>query len=157
VWNAGIFAWRVEALHDAVGRFLPRTAAALDALAAGTSLGDAWAATDATSIDVGVLERATNVVVVLVDCGWSDVGAWSALDEALPPTEGGTVHAEAVVAQDAARNIVHAAGKLVALLGVDDLVVVDTPDVLLVARRDRAQDVRDLVDAVERRGLRRHT
>jgi mannose-1-phosphate guanylyltransferase/mannose-6-phosphate isomerase len=157
LWNAGMFAWRVDALLDALAVHLPRTRAALDALAAGGDLAEAWAAMDATSIDYGVMERHDDVRVVPLDVGWSDVGSWTALDEVLPAAEGGVAVAEHVVAVGSARNIVHAPGKLAALLGVEGLLVVDTPDALMVARRDDAQAVRTLLEEVERRGLGRYT
>ena len=103
------------------------------------------------------LERAAGLRVVPVDFGWSDVGSWTALDEVLPAGEGGVAVARAVVALRAEGNIVYAAAKLVALLGVHDLVVVDTPDVLLVARREDAQEVRAILAAVEARGHRELT
>jgi mannose-1-phosphate guanylyltransferase len=157
LWNAGMFAWRVDALLDAYARHLPRTRAALDALADGAALAEAWGAMDATSIDYGVLEHHEDVRVVPVDVGWSDVGSWTALDDVLPAGEGGVAVAQEVVALDAGRNVVHAPGKLVALLGVRDLLIVDAPDALLVARRDDAQAVRRLLEEVERRGLGRYT
>ncbi|MFZ5482172.1 MAG: mannose-1-phosphate guanylyltransferase [Myxococcota bacterium] len=149
LWNAGMFVWRAEVLLDAVRAHLPATHAAL---AAG-----AWERTDATSIDYGVMERAANVRVVPADFGWSDVGSWDALAEVLPGGEGGAVVADVAVAEDAHRNVVHAPGRLVALSGVEDLLVVDTGDVLLVARRGDAQAVRALLEEVERRGLSRYT
>jgi mannose-1-phosphate guanylyltransferase len=153
LWNAGMFAWSTGALLDAVAAHLPGTAAMITRLRAGVDIGDVWGASDATSIDYGVLERAGGIRVIPVDFGWSDVGSWPALLEILPPGEGGVAVADALVALRAHGNIVHAQGKLVALLGVDDLIVVDTPDALLVAPRADAQNVRLLLEEVERRGL----
>ena len=102
------------------------------------------------------MERAARIRVVPVAFDWSDVGSWPALLDVLPHIEGGVAVADAVVARGATGNVVHAAGKLVALLGVEGLIVVDTPDALLVARRDDAQDVRGLLEEIERRGLGRH-
>ncbi|MDP2311395.1 MAG: sugar phosphate nucleotidyltransferase [Pseudomonadota bacterium] len=156
LWNAGMFVWTTGALLDAVHAHLPGTAAMLDRLGEGAAIADVWGLSDATSIDYGVMERAAHLRVVPVDFGWSDVGSWPALLEVLPHGEGGVSVADAIVARRADGNIVHAAGKLVALLGVDDLIVVDTPDALLVARRSDAQEVRLLLEEVERRGLGRY-
>jgi mannose-1-phosphate guanylyltransferase/mannose-6-phosphate isomerase len=156
-WNAGIFAGRVDAFVQAFARHLPRTACLLQADVVTET---AWFSTEATSIDHGVMEPAAGdgaLVMVPVACGWSDLGAWSALGDVLGEGEGGAVLAREVVAIDARGNSVVAPERLVALLGVEDLVVVDTPDVLLVTTRDRAQDVRTLVDEVERRGGARYT
>ena len=83
------------------------------------------------------------------------MGAWTALPGVLPEGPGGAVVAKHAVILDAVGNVVHAPGKLVALLGTEGLVVVDTPDVLLVARLDRAQEIRNLNAELERRGLQR--
>lgn len=151
LWNAGMFAWRSDVVLGEVRRWLPATARALDAMSAGASLAESWTGFDATSVDYGILEHAEGMRVLPVDFGWSDVGSWPALAEVLEAQDWGSGVAAGVVAEDARGNLVHAAGKLVALLGVDDLIVVDTPDAVLVARRDRAQAVKNLLDAVERR------
>lgn len=156
LWNAGMFVWTTRALLDAVATHLPGTAAMIAGLESGAMIGDVWGLSDATSIDYGVMERAQGIRVVPVDFGWSDVGSWPALLDVLPHGEGGVTVADAVVARRAEGNIVYARGKLVALLGVDDLIVVDTPDALLVARRGDAQEVRLLLEEVERRGLGRY-
>lgn len=151
LWNAGMFAWRADVVLGEVRRWMPSTAMALDELSAGADLAGVWTRFDATSVDYGILEHASGIRVIPVDFGWSDVGSWPALAEVLEAQEWGSGVAAGVVAEDARGNLVHAAGKLVALLGVDDLIVVDTPDAVLVARRDRAQAVKNLLDAVERR------
>jgi mannose-1-phosphate guanylyltransferase len=99
----------------------------------------------------------SNFRVVPADFGWSDVGSWSAMEDVLAPGDAGVAHADALVGVRSARNIAWAPGRLVALLGVEDLVVVDTGDVLMVARREDAQSVRDLLAEVERRGLGRYS
>lgn len=153
LWNAGMFVWSPEVLLDAVATFLPGTAAMIAGLRRGSTIEDVWGLSEATSIDYGVMERATGIRVLPVDFGWSDVGSWPALLDVLPRGEGGAAVAEQVIAIRANGNVVHAAGKLVALLGVDNLIVVDTPDALLVAPMTEAQNVRLLLDEVERRKL----
>jgi mannose-1-phosphate guanylyltransferase len=157
LWNAGMFVWTTEALLAAIDAHMPGTASMIAALRSGAALEDAWLRSEATSIDYGVMERASEIRVLPVDFGWSDVGSWPALAEILPPLEGGVAVAEALVAVRAGGNVVHAAGKVVALVGVSELIVVDTADALLVAQRSDAQDVRLVLDALERRGLHRHT
>jgi mannose-1-phosphate guanylyltransferase len=104
------------------------------------------------------MERADNVVVIPASFGWSDVGSWNALHDVLPADDDGNVVSEAdgSVVIDARDNVVHCAGKLVALVGVDNLVVVDTGDALLVTSRDRAQDVRKVVEELALRGLQQY-
>jgi mannose-1-phosphate guanylyltransferase/mannose-6-phosphate isomerase len=157
LWNAGIFVFRVDAFRAALNRHAPGTAAALAALDAGAPLAEAWPLTEATSLDYAVMERHDAVRVVPLDCGWSDVGSWPALEEVLPAGPGGVGVAAEVVALDASHNLFHAEGKLLALVGVQDLIVVSTPDAVLVARRDDAQRLRDLLQTLDARGLVRYT
>jgi len=155
-WNAGMFVWRVSVVLDAYRAHLPRTAKAIDALvdAVGSPryeqvLADAWEETERTTIDYGIAEKATNVAVVPADIGWHDVGSWPRLAEFAP--DGGPSAGEQLD-HEANGNYVYAPGKLVALVGVDDLVIVDTPDALLVASKDRAEEVKAIVDRLEREG-----
>lgn len=157
LWNAGMFVFRVDAFRRALSRHTPATAAALQALDQGASLAEAWPTMDATSVDYAVMEKHDDVRVVPLDCGWSDVGSWTALDEVVERGPAGAVVAAALCTLDARDNLVHAEGKLVALLGVEGLVVVDTPDAILVARRGDAQRVRELLADLDARGLSRYT
>ncbi len=107
------------------------------------------------SIDYAVLEKAHKVVGFATgEFGWNDVGSWNAVYELLARDKDGNVLRAETLAHSSSGNYVHAEGKLVALLGVKDLVVVDTPDALLIADRSRAQEVGDLVKLLEER--RRH-
>lgn len=151
LWNAGMFVWRADVVLEAVRQHLPSTHAALQALREGASIDAVWQRMEATSVDYGILEHATDIRVIPVDFGWSDVGSWPALADVLPPEEWGTGVAASVVASASRANLVHAPGKLVALLGVEGLILVDTPDALLVARREDAQAVKTLLDVVESR------
>ena len=104
------------------------------------------------SIDYAVLEKANNVVGIAIDdIGWNDVGSWNAVYELLKRDADGNASAGDSIAQDSTGNYVDARGKLVALLGVKDLVIVDTPDALLIADRKRAQEVGAIVKALEQR------
>ncbi len=154
LWNAGMFCWTVDAIRDAYREYLPGTWAAMEALAhkPGT-IEDLWERFDATSVDYGVMERSRGVLTVPGSFGWSDVGAWTALPEVLAATAGGCVRAADTVVIESQDNVVHAPGKLVALLGVSGAVVVDTPDVLLISRRERAQEIREITKELRRRGL----
>jgi mannose-1-phosphate guanylyltransferase len=121
------------------------------------ALARAYRAVPAVSIDTGVLERAERVAVVPARFGWSDVGSWAAVGD-LWPRDGrlGNAARGAILAVDSSGCVVDSPGRLVALVGVEDLVVVDTPDALLVCPKGRAQDVRRVVAELERRGLRRY-
>jgi mannose-1-phosphate guanylyltransferase len=108
----------------------------------------------ATSIDFGVMEKASNVVAVKAPFDWSDVGSWAALHEVSEHAGGDNVaFARGIVHIDASGNLVHAPGSVVALLGVEGLAVVDTGDVLLVASLARSQDIKLLRERLAELGL----
>jgi mannose-1-phosphate guanylyltransferase len=156
-WNSGMFFWRPGVLLESLRRHLPRTATVLAALPrfgarkfAG-ALGRVFPLCENISIDFAVMEKAKNVSgIAAADFGWSDVGSWNAVYELLPRDGCGNAVAPESICLDAHNNFVDARGKTVALVGVKDLIVVDTPDALLVADRARAQQVGDVVKALER-------
>jgi mannose-1-phosphate guanylyltransferase len=156
-WNAGIFFWRADAFLDALRKHSPKTATLLAALPPfasrrfAASLRDVYPLCENVSVDYAVMEKADNVAgLAASDIEWNDVGSWNAVYEILPhDADGNATHAAELLSRASARNYVDAEGKLVALLGVEDLIVVDTKDALLVAARSRAQQVSDLVKALE--------
>jgi mannose-1-phosphate guanylyltransferase len=160
LWNAGIFAFRVDAILAALGRHLPAVLAPLAAAVAGRdrrALARAYRKVPAVSIDTGVLERAERVAVVRTRFAWSDVGSWAAVEPFWrTPGNGRNAVRGRVLPIDSRGCVVDSADRLVALVGVEDLVVVDAPDAVLVCRKDRAQDVRMVVDELRRRRLVRY-
>jgi mannose-1-phosphate guanylyltransferase len=157
LWNSGIFAWRVSAILDALRVHLPEVVGPLER--AGTSaraLAAAYRRLPAVSIDHGVLERARRVAVVRARFPWSDVGSWAAVAALWSGGNGRNALRGRTISIDSRGCLVDSPERLVAVLGVEDLVVVDTPDAVLVCRKDRAQDVRLVVDELRRRGLRRY-
>ena len=157
-WNAGMFFWRADTLLDALRHHLPKTATLLAGLPSfrdrkfGTRLKEIFPLCENISIDYAVLEKAPNVVGIACDeFGWNDVGSWNAVYELLPrdPSQNA---GESLIIHESAGNYVDARGKIVALLGVKDLIVVDTPDALLIADRKRAQQVGDIVKKLEAHG-----
>ena len=165
-WNAGMFFWRVSTLMGNLERHLPKTHAALLRLAdtIGTpryaaALRRTYPQLENISIDYAVLEPASRdpkrspVFVLPAAVGWSDIGSWAAVYELLARQPGENVSAGRHLALDAEGNFLWSPGKLVAAIGVRDLVVVETPDALLVCPRDRAQDVGRAVKWLEEHRL----
>jgi len=157
-WNSGMFFWRASAVLDQLRRHLPRTASVLASLPPFTArsfaaqLNKAFPLCDNISIDYAVLEKADQVSgIPAADFGWNDVGSWRAVYELMPRDAEGNASADESVCLDARNNFIDARGKLVALVGVDNLIVVDTPDALLVADRASAQQVSDVVRLLEKR------
>jgi mannose-1-phosphate guanylyltransferase len=158
-WNSGMFFWKAEVFLDALNVHLPRTALQLEAIAALGSKGferdlaEFFPLCESISVDYGVMEKAENVVgVIASDFGWSDLGSWQAVYElARKDKLGNALKGGNLIQIDAGGNYIDAS-KTVALLGVDDLVIVDTPDALLVTRRDLAHRVGEVVQAIEKKG-----
>jgi len=151
-WNSGMFLFRASRYLQELERFRPDIVAATrKACEAAKRDGDfirldedAFAACPADSIDYAVMERTDAAMVLPVDIGWSDLGSWAALwDVAKHDADGNATQGD-VIAIDSRNSYVHAR-RLVALVGVDDLVVVETDDAVLVARKDRVQQVKDVV------------
>ena len=149
LWNAGIFAWRTDAILAALERHTPQILRALGSLPQGRELETAYQSLANISIDSAVLERERDVRTLPIEYFWSDVGAWTALEEVLAADANGnrTTGGTALEALGASNNIVYGeAGQLVALLGVDDLIVVRAGNAVLVTTRARADQVRALVE-----------
>ncbi len=154
-WNAGMFVWRVSEILRAFDEHLPGSAKAIHSLAdaVGTPryegvLAEVWEETDKTTIDYGILEKAQNVAVVPADIGWHDVGSWGRLAAIVQHADNWS--SDGHVAVSSGDNYAWAPGKLVALVGVEGLIVVDTPDALLVATKDHAEEVKEVVDRLRR-------
>ena len=161
-WNSGMFLFRAGRYLDELQRFQPRIlAAARAAVEAGVDDldffrldGPAFARAPSISIDYAVMEPTEAAAVVPADIGWSDVGAWSALWELGDKDGDGNVALGDVIAEDVAGSYLRSEGPLIAALGIRDLVVVASKDAVLVAPRDRVQEVRRLVEAMEAAGRR---
>ncbi len=156
-WNSGMFFWRAGVLLQQLRLYLPKTATILASLPPVASprfasqLARSFPLCDNISIDYAVLEKASIVRGIAAgDFGWNDVGSWNAVYELLGRDANGNVLPRDSFVLDAHNNFVDARGKVIALLGIDDLIIVDTSDALLVARRDRAQEVGDIVKALEK-------
>ena len=165
LWNSGIFLLPAKGYLDELERLAPdilgacRTAlsaavADADFLRIAT---DAFAASPSVSIDYAVIEKTARSVVVPIDIGWSDIGSWSALWKIGSKDDAGNVRTGDVVAEDSKGCYLRSDGPLVAALGVEDLVVIATSDVVLVTRRERDQDVNKLVARLRMNGHRAAT
>jgi mannose-1-phosphate guanylyltransferase/mannose-6-phosphate isomerase len=151
-WNSGMFLFRASRYLEELGRFRPDILAGVRrAFAAAARDGDfirlereAFAATPADSIDYAVMERTDAAMLLPVDIGWNDVGSWSALWDVAQRDADGNATVGDVIAVDSRNSYVHAR-RLVALVGVEDMIVVETDDAVLVARKDRVQQVKDVV------------
>lgn len=160
LWNSGIFVFRADVILDEIGRAMPVLGEQLDVIGAalGTpgharTLKRVFPDCPSISIDYGVMEKSKRIAVVPAEFGWSDVGSFAALPDVRPTDHLGNVaEGDALVIDGRNDVVVAAGGRPVAVVGIDDVVVVDAGDAVLVCRRDRAQDVRKAVEELARRG-----
>ena len=158
-WNSGMFLWRAGAVLDGLARHQPELDAVLGRIASalGTRplaevLNEEYGRAPAISIDYALMEKADNVAVIRADFSWNDVGSWEFIRDVHAADSNGNVAVGEHVLIDGSNNTVVSPGRLVGLVGVDDVVVVDSGDALLVCRRDRVQDVKKIVAELKRRG-----
>jgi mannose-1-phosphate guanylyltransferase len=157
LWNASMFVWKARALLDEVARLQPELFSGIQRVAAvwGTPhqeriATEVWAQLGESTIDQGVLERAARVAVVPASFGWSDVGDWHNLGELIERDDSGnSVRGDLVQSQTRNSVVWSETGRLVALVGVDNIAVVDTEDALLVVDRGAAQEVRRIVEQLK--------
>jgi mannose-1-phosphate guanylyltransferase len=160
-WNAGIFVWRAYAFRQALERFQPKLAAALDRIGElhrvpgwMSEVRDILEPIPAITIDVGIAEPAAaegRMAVVPLDAGWSDIGSWSALLEALSGARGADLVASGPHLDHGSRRVlVHGGDRLIVTVGLEDVIIVDTPDALLVCHRDRAEEIKSVLDEIAR-------
>lgn len=157
-WNSGMFIWRAEVFARKLERYAPDFFAFWPQLLAALRSGDRAGVTrvfrriPAISIDYALMERAEGVLMNPGDFGWSDVGSWSAAFDLSPKDENeNAVRGEGMVL-DSRRCLVHSPRRLAAVVGLEDVIIIDTEDALLVCRRDRDQAVREIIDRLERQG-----
>jgi mannose-1-phosphate guanylyltransferase len=152
LWNAGMFVWRADRILEELARNQPALSDALIAIDAANGMPEqqlaAWAAIEAAPIDVAVMERTDRAVVIPCDLGWSDVGDWAALADTLPVDEYGNAVVGTHINLNTYDSLIYGGRRVVATIGVTELVIVDMDDVLLVCPRSRAQDVKAIVAQV---------
>jgi mannose-1-phosphate guanylyltransferase/mannose-6-phosphate isomerase len=152
-WNSGMFVFSAEAYLGELDKQRPNLLRQCKNAFAGISRdldfmrlnAEQFSACESISIDYAVMENTTDAIVIPIDVGWNDVGSWSSLWEVGERDPEGNSFLGDVLSHDSHRNYVNAQQRLIALVGVDDLIVVDTDDALLVASRSRSQDVKEIV------------
>ena len=162
-WNSGIFVWKVSTLLNEISLYLPKLHEQLEELTSNTApikgkypyqkLSESgkkiFHSLESVSIDHGVMEKSTKVAVLPAEIGWNDVGTWTSLAEISKNDSHGNVINGNVVSVENSDSIIQAENRLVAALGLKGIIVVDTPDALLVCPKERAQDVKKIVEQIK--------
>ncbi len=167
-WNAGMFFWRASTILNELKKHLPQSFDVLQKLAShigtrkyATQLRKVYRTLENISVDYAILEPATRaaakpqVFVIPAEVGWSDIGSWEAVYELQAKLSGENIYGNAGYFIESSGNFVSSTGKFIAAIGVNNLVVVETPDALLICPRDRAQDVGKIVKWLEQQKLKR--
>lgn len=164
-WNSGMFIWRADTILEEMGAFMPDLHKKLvhmmssDAVSGHTGFQEQVATLyqdiENVSIDYGVMEKSSRVQMIPVEMGWSDVGSWSALPEVVEPDSLGTVciNSAGHINVDSSDCLIYSDGRIVATVGVHNVVIVSTADAILVCDRERCQDVKKVVEQLGSDGL----
>jgi len=160
-WNSGMFCFRVGTVLDELRQHAPDVIAAVSKTIETSRLtssskyrclaldAEAFAEVPNISIDYALMERSSKVATVPCDIGWSDIGSWNAVSELTQPDENGNRFEGEVLSHGSRNNYVNSEGRLTALVGVEDLLVIDTPDAVMIAHKDHAQDVKHIVNQLK--------
>jgi mannose-1-phosphate guanylyltransferase len=163
-WNANLYTWRADSILRALDKYLPKTARGLEEIRMAIKTAGEKRVTEGVykeaediSIDVGVSEKSKNMLLIPAEFSWSDVGDWKvAYDVSDKDKDGNVVICEKgdgeYIGLDSKNCLIHFSDQLIATIGVDNLIIVDTKDALLVARKDRAEEVKRLVELLKKKG-----
>jgi mannose-1-phosphate guanylyltransferase len=160
LWNSGMFVWRADAILEEIKRLLPEMHEQLQSIAhaIGTplfehTLEQAYGIIRGVSIDYGVMEKARDVRVLKGDFGWNDVGSWDEVYRITEKDEKGNCVSGKAIPINSKNTYIHAGTKLIATVGVEDLIIIETPDALLICKRGESQDVKEVVDFLRRKQM----
>jgi mannose-1-phosphate guanylyltransferase len=162
-WNSGIFIWKAATILDYIEDLMPDLHQGLNTIKAaiGTKKLDAITETvyrqiRSESIDYGVMEQASQVLMIEGDFDWDDVGSWDAVYDIYKKDKNGNVIQGNVISKDIHNSYIQASDRVVAAIGVEDLLIIDTPDALLICKREKSQDVKWVVENLKRSGLKHY-
>ena len=162
-WNSGMFIWRLDRVMEEFERQMPELYVALAEVegTVGTpgyepTLNRVWGRVVKQAIDYGIMEHAKDVAVIPVDIGWSDVGSWASLSQLLPSDKVGNTVVGNHVGVDTKNTLILGEDRLIATIGVNGLVIVDTEDALLICSSENEQEVRSIVQLLDKKGKKQY-
>lgn len=158
-WNSGMFIWKASTILRAFDELLPEVASCLHAIGDAMNtpreaevIAEVYPTIPSVSIDYGIMEKSSDVLVISAEFGWNDVGSWDNLGVLYDEDNHGNVVAAKHIGIDTTNSIIYGKKRLITTIGVDNLIVVETDDAILVCDKDRAQDVKKIVDTLKEEG-----
>jgi len=149
-WNSGMFIWKASVFLDEARKYLPKLYADLQLIDSSEDIAEVWPKIEPISVDYGIMERSRKIALIPASFYWTDLGSWEALSEIFPKDKKGNIENVDTLNMDSQGVCVFARGnRLVSTIGVNNLVIADTPDALLVCDRSRTQDVKQLVEKLK--------
>ncbi|HHY41749.1 MAG TPA: mannose-1-phosphate guanylyltransferase [Thermoanaerobacterales bacterium] len=159
LWNSGMFVWKTSVILNNFKRFLPRLYRNIEKLEPfidtpqeKQAVEEVYPTLQSISIDYGIMERSDEVVVIPGDFGWNDVGCWDSLGSVFPPDENGNITKGDFVDIETRNSIIYSNSRFVAAVGLENMIVVETSDALLVCSKEKAQDVKKVVEYLNKAG-----
>jgi len=151
-WNSGIFLWKAGRILEEMEKHLPDIYRRLIDIKNGSDMAETYKGMVSISIDHGILEKAKDIVVIAANFSWSDIGSWRSFAEILEPDKDGNIIKGRVVDIGSQNSIIFGCDRVVGAIGLKDMILVDTPDATLVCPKDRAQEVKEIVDILKKKG-----
>ncbi len=150
-WNSGMFIWRADVFLRELGKYQPALGERLSAIHTKEDLQRIWPGLTSISVDYAVMEHSKNIALVPANFGWTDLGSWDALEEVLPKNkQKNIIQADSLNYNCSGISVYSRSVRLICTLGLNDLIIADTPDALLVCHKDKAQDVKRVVDSLKK-------
>ena len=156
-WNSGMFVWRSDALLQATSKYLPKVFALTNKIKKSGGMKKLFPSMPNISIDYGLMEKLSGKILAIpVDIDWNDLGGWHSFADLWPKDKNQNVARGNCLLVDSSRNIVKSHKKLIALLGVEDHVIIDTEDALLVCPRSKTESIRKIIEALKIKKYQQH-
>ncbi|MBI5643845.1 MAG: mannose-1-phosphate guanylyltransferase/mannose-6-phosphate isomerase [Deltaproteobacteria bacterium] len=155
-WNSGIFVWKAKTILEEIRLHLPGLYGNLLSMRRGADVKDVYKKIRPVSIDRGVLEKTSNIAVIEARFPWSDMGSLPSLGEVFPPDRDGNVIKGRVVDIGSRNSLIIGSDRVVATIGLKDMILIDTPDATLVCPKERAQEVKETVEILKKKGCMEH-
>ena len=156
-WNSGIFVWKAAVFEQELRKYQPDLYSKLGRINSKEDIGKVWPKIESISVDYGIMEHSKRMALIPAEFDWSDLGSWDALEEVMPKDKKGNILSGDSIDLDSQGLCAFSRGnRLIATIGLKDLIIADTPDALLVCNRERTQEVKNVVEELKKKKRKEH-